>query len=436
MILAIDRLNTTGYLQKWTRDQLTAYLRAHPPQEPTALVMLAPDGLLEFHGPTWDGEALIQALQRLHVENGAMFSPALTPDLHTLFHGRPGEYAMMMADLDQQQRAQFAASLAAIFGTLRSFEQIARAYSGIPGRKTVLWFTTGFPALNVEPEEPPLFRSPAHENRFTKALFGEPQGPHLEPVTSLRHMGRELAPQFQQAFDALNRANVVVYPVDIAAFGDDRLWNVWSAPSAVSAVTTPPLLSPPLAGNIRQPGTPSVGQHPASPLVVNPTPFAPWATSLIGGISCAGSYPAAAGYFLGGGCDSSLNRIGESVVARSTGGEPCDAGNHVEHCIEIAEAESNGYYLLGFYVPQSSRKEGWHELKVQVSGNHGPVRTRSGYYLDTQGPAPKQMATHTIDDAIDAALEYTGVLFNVEAGNWGAGNATVPFRLPFPPAAL
>ena len=71
------------------------------------------------------------------------------------------------------------------------------------------------------------------------------------------------------------------------------------------------------------------------------------------------------------------------------------------------------------FMCRSSRAcTGWHELKVQVSGDHGPVRTRSGYYLDSPGPAPKELETHTIDDAIVAALEYTGVLFNVEPGKW------------------
>jgi len=365
VILAIDRLNTIGYLQKWTRDQLTRYIRAHPPQEPTALVLVAPDGLLEFQGPTWDGDALIQALQRLHVQ-GDMFRPSLTPDLHTSFRGRPGEYAMMMADLEQERQAQLALSLGAIGGTLRSFEQIAKAYSAIPGRKTVLWFTTGFPALDLEPDEPPL--------------FGKPGPPHLTPVTGLRHMGKDLAPEFQQTFDALNRANVVLYPVDVAAFPEDRLWSVWN------------------------------------------------------GGGCFGYFPFASASIFGSSCfsdpsDSYLHRIGEKVIARSTGGEPCDAGNHVQHCVEKAEAESNGYYLLGFYVPQQSRKEGWHELKVQVSGDHGPVRTRSGYYLDSQGPVPKELETHTIDDAIVAALEYTGILFDVEPGKWDDAASMVSFKL-------
>ncbi len=379
VILAIDRLNTIGYLQKWTRDQLIAYIRAHPPQEPIALVMIAPDGLLEFQGPTWDGEALIQALRRMRFQ-GDMFRPELTPDLRTSFHGRSGEYAMMMANLTQDRQALLVQSQIAIQNTLHSFEEIAKAYSAIPGRKTVLWFTSGIPALDLVLDEPPLFPAPAHENRFTRFLFGDPGVPQEEPVTSLRHMGKQLAPEFQRAFAALNHANVTLYPVDVTAFPEDRLWTVW------------------------------------------------------GGGLCYRSWLPAAGSVFGTACagdpsGSWLHRIGEKVVARSTGGEPCDAGNHVEHCIEKAEAESNGYYLLGFYVPQQSRQQGWHELRVRVSGEHGPVRTRSGYYLEAKGPAPNERDTHTIDDAIVAALEYTGVIFSIDPGKWDNAGATVPFKL-------
>lgn len=378
VILAVDRLNTIGYLQKWTRDQLIAYIREHPPQEPTALVMIAPDGLLEFQGPTWDGEELIRALQRMHVQ-GDLFSPMLTPDLRASFHGQPGEYALLMANLEQNREALLFQSLSTIRNTLRSFEEIAKAYAAVPGRKTVLWFTTGFPALDLEPDEPPLFSAPSHENALTRFLFGEP-GPYETPVTSLRHMGKELAPEFQQAFASLNRANVVLYPVDVAAFPEDRLWTVWDS-----------------------------------------------------GL-CYGNWSPAAGSVFGTSCgadpsSSWLHRIGEKVVAKSTGGEPCDAGNHVKNCIERAVAESNGYYMLGFYVPQESRETGWHELKVRVNGDHGPVRTRSGYYLEAQGPAPKEPDTHTIDDAIVAALEYTGLVFKVEPGKRDGAGGTVPFKL-------
>ena len=423
VILAIDRLNTIGYLQKWTRDQLIAYIRAHPPQEPTALVMIAPDGLLEFQGPTWDGEALIQALQRIRVE-GDMFSPTLTQDLRTSYHGRPGEYAMMMADLEQSRQAQLALSLGAIRDTLRSFEQVAKAYSAVPGRKSVLWFTTGFPALDLEPDAPPL--------------FGKPGPPHPAPVTSLRHTGKELLPEFQQAFATLNRANVVLYPVDVAAFGGDRLWNEWSDPSWYGHGFSPfaglaPLSNSPVGGNAPAPGVPPYrAPIPVSPFAANPAGFA--LLPGFGGSFCSGFYPFTAASVFGSACwddvgSGWLHRIGEKVVARSTGGEPCDAGHHVNDCIEKAVAESNGYYLLGFYVPQQSRKEGWHELKVQVSGEHGPVRTRSGYYLEAHGPAPKEQDTHAIDDAIVAALEYTGVVFSVEPGKREDADAMVPFKL-------
>jgi hypothetical protein len=64
------------------------------------------------------------------------------------------------------------------------------------------------------------------------------------------------------------------------------------------------------------------------------------------------------------------------------------------------------------------------------------VRTRSGYYLDTQETTPNGQDTREIDDAIVAVLEYTGVLLNVEHGDRDAAKGTVPFRLFVPGAGI
>jgi hypothetical protein len=227
-------------------------------------------------------------------------------------------------------------------------------------------------------------------------------------------MGKQLMPQFQEAFAALNRANVVLYPVDLAAFTGDRLWSVWDTPCMQTLSSPSPIFR--TLGPINYGPGPVLGT-PGSP-AINSYGLSPFANAPTFRTACS-SDPSA----------GPLDRIGEEVVAKSTGGGPCDAGNHVEHCIEKAEAESNGYYLLGFYVPQQSRKEGWHELRVQVSGDHGPVRTRSGYYLEAQRPAPTEQDTHAIDDAIVAALEYTGIVFNVEPHKRNGTDGTVSFKL-------
>jgi VWFA-related protein len=425
VIIAIDQLNTVGYLQQWVRGQVIQYLRAHPPQQPTALVLIASGGLLEFQAPTLDSEALIKAVQHMQLR-GDMFRPELTPDMRTGFRGRPGEYAAMMADLEEKRSAQLAVSLREILNTMRSFQQIAKAYEGVPGRKTVLWFTTGFPALKLEAAEPPL--------------FGKPGPPHPAPVTSLRHTGQDLLPEFQQAFAALNRANVVLYPIDLAGFASDRLWNAWSDSPATSPYPGPvPFVNQASLANAALPGNPSVGlvqPTPISPPGAHPTQFS-W---IFGNGMCPGPI-FSVGPVSGGGCgddpgNSWLHRIGEKVVARSTGGEPCDAGRHIEHCVEQASLESNGYYVLGFYVPQRSRKEGWHELNVHVSGDHGTVRTRSGYYLEGSGPAPQAKETRSVDDAIIANLEYTGIVFNVERGKRDDAAGMVPFRVSVPSSSI
>ncbi len=366
MIIVIDTINVGSYLQKWTKKQLIEYFQSHRLLESTALVEMTQAGMLEFQGPTWDANALVSALKKMQ-PTVDQFTPELTTGLHASLHGGPGEYAMAMANIEQARYQELLDSLGATEQSLRCFEQIAHAYSAIQGRKTVVWFTTGFDALNQIPDPPPL--------------FGKPGPDLIVPVTSLRHMGKELAPEFRQTLTTLNQANVALYPVDVAAFPEDHFWSgVWGG----------------CGGPVS-----SFGMAPSL---------------------CADGF------------NEGWEHIGMKVLARSTGGAPCDAGNHVQHCIDLAWGESNGYYLLGFYVPQESRKVGWHDLKVNVRGEHDEVRTRSGYYLEAQGLPPKWKEKRSLDDAIVAAVEYTGIPLTVEPG-MRAGEA-VPFKVTVPASAI
>jgi len=80
--------------------------------------------------------------------------------------------------------------------TLQSMEQVAQAFAGYPGRKTLVWASAGFPfALNEE----------------TMALK---EG--LAPVDTPANM----QPLYEKTWAALNRAQISVYPVDVHGLGD------------------------------------------------------------------------------------------------------------------------------------------------------------------------------------------------------------------------
>ena len=68
--------------------------------------------------------------------------------------------------------------------TLEALREIGEAYSGIPGRKSLIWATGGFP-FQIE----------------DAARFGMYE--------------RALLPAYEEAWRTLNRGNIAVYPLDV-----------------------------------------------------------------------------------------------------------------------------------------------------------------------------------------------------------------------------
>ena len=373
VILAIDLLNTSQYIQQWTKQQAIAYLRAKPAQIPTAVVTMTSDGLRQFQGFTTNTETLIAAVQRIQRRSDGPVDFAGAPALHLAFTG-PGTYASAMADIQSAYERDFRSAWNSVFASLRSFDEMAWAYAGVPGRKTVLWFSSGFPVMEMYADPPPL--------------FGKAGPPIATPSTSKHHFGKHLMPEFQNTFTALNRANVVIYPVDVTGLPEDRQWDVWNVLFGYSV-------------GCRNFG---YGLHRDT--------------------GCA--------QFGSGWLDS----IGLKEVAGATGGKDCTAGHQIAHCVDQATAESADYYLLGFYIPRDKRVAGWHELRVNVNVEHGEVRTRAGYTLDS-GTSPALERGREMDRAINAAVEYTGIAFKVEPGIRTAGsNAPIAFKVSVPASSI
>jgi hypothetical protein len=192
-------------------------------------------------------------------------------------------------------------------------------------------------------------------------------------------------PEFQRAFTALNKANVVVYPVDVNGLPDDAWWDI----------TVPD----------------SFYVHPER-AHLGPTAL----------FDISGS-----------------ERDGMKELARRTGGKTCTAGNSLDSCLDQAFGESFHYYLLGFYVPQQQRKVGWHKLKVNVIADHGEVRSRSSYFLGPLGMPPHEEQDEDLRSAINAPMNYTGVLFSVEpevGPKASAPASSVMFKVSVPATSI
>jgi len=367
VILAVDMVNTPVMLQGWAKTQTIKYLSAHPAQQPLAVVAITADGLREVCSFTTDTARLIASINKLatHLtsqDSQEVLLSSMDPQ------GRIDTYTSLVNQLQERNAQQAAGSIDAGGATLRSFEQLAWAYSGVPGRKTVLWLTSGFPIVEEIADGPTMLGRFSAPNRVL-------------PYSTGRRLNTELLPEFQRAFTALNKADVIVYPVDVKGLPTDDMWDA-SQPAGLFI-------------------------HPAQSHL----------------------YP-----LLPNGAGSTE---GMTELAHRTGGKTCTAGNNLQYCLDQALGESSDYYMLGFYVPEQDRKLGWHKLKVSVNVDHGEVRARSTYYLRPLGAPLKEEQDDDLRSAIHADMAYTGIIFNVEPGAKGTGpDAPIVFKITVPASSV
>ena len=368
LIIAIDTVNTPILLQSWARNQTIKYLQANPPKQPVAIVAITPDGLREVHEFTADTATLVESLKQMRINFSRHDSQeALIPHIDS--SGRIETYASYVNALTERQADEVGRNFNAGLITLQAFEQLAWAYSGVPGSKTVLWLTSGFPIVQEVPTGP--------------AMIGHGAG-HTGnvPFSTGRQLNGELLPEFQRAFTSLNKSNVIVYPMDVRGLPMDNMWD----PSQPAALFVHPELS---------------HLSPALPDT------------------------------------DAADTDGMKELSRRTGGKTCTTGNTVKSCMDQALAESNDYYLLGFYVSQQSRKAGWHKLKVTVNADHGEVRARSSYFLRAKGAPLQQEQEEDLRSAIHAGVEYTGIVFSVERGVRKASSTDpVFFKISVPSTSI
>jgi len=193
-VLLLDTINTPFLDQTYGRKELIGYLAANvDPGQAFALVVMTSKGVRVLHQVTQDPSLLLQTLQKLNGELPAMQSVDIDTQaaaVTTALGNSPVSYSAGMnsySDLRdfvingdaeiarlQQDRA--------IEATMRGFLDISWALSGIPGRKSLVWATGGFPFYIDSPGAVP---------------------------------GGYLSLLYERAMKAMNDAQVSIYPVDV-----------------------------------------------------------------------------------------------------------------------------------------------------------------------------------------------------------------------------
>ncbi|MCU1286437.1 MAG: hypothetical protein JWO13_2787 [Acidobacteriales bacterium] len=199
-IIAIDTVNTPVLDQANLKQEVIKFLsEAAETGEQFGLVALDRNGVHVLHDLTTDPSALKATVARLkntspvkeenrsnHLKEAAP-TTASDPDLPEGQHDFLPQWGGMM---DQQERTFDFQNRSTRIDTLLVMQQIAQALAGLPGRKTLIWASSGFQFADG------MFKTEGGLNR----VFTGPSNSSLD--------------QGLRTWEVLNAANVAVYPID------------------------------------------------------------------------------------------------------------------------------------------------------------------------------------------------------------------------------
>ncbi len=189
-VILLDAINTDFSNHAYAQDMLIKYLDAGPAIQPTAVFAL--DGKLRMlHDFTTDPKALRDVLAHF-VPQG----PTHIPDVYS-------------AASPFTRRGSFQVTGHGRQVTFQSFNYLAKALAGYPGRKNLLWVSEGFPL-----------------NLFPDALMGE------QIVTT-----EDYSPLVEKIADNLMDAQVALYPIDAAGVGKDDRFSARTAMESMAERT-------------------------------------------------------------------------------------------------------------------------------------------------------------------------------------------------------
>ena len=199
-IVLYDQLNTPIIDQQLARIALIKVLKSLPPETPIALFVLG-QRLELTHGFSNDVAKLTAAAERIHPQPSMMLTSdsdmksalaqiAGAAEAGASSHGSPG-IASGQAYKDTEALRTNTRTLF----TIDALEAMARAVSGYPGRKNLMWLSGSFP-IRVEPD------------------------PNSDPGAQFRNV-RDYHERIAKADALLTESRVAVYTIDVRGLGTD-----------------------------------------------------------------------------------------------------------------------------------------------------------------------------------------------------------------------
>jgi VWFA-related protein len=373
-ILVLDALNTGFLDQSFAREELLKFLSTRVEgNEPMALLVLDARGLRVIHGFTTSPRVLVSALKKI--------SGTISPEDKWMSELSVADIASR--DLESQGLESFISGSAQVHNsflqrenistTLQALQHLSESFAGVPGRKSLIWITAGFPfAVGGDGALNP----PSLDTRTMAASMPERIGGRDENGTGMIGWQTEqgdrvsdsdlkpLLPLYQHVMQNLSNAAIAVYPIDarglIQFFGNatmSRLAAVVQEERHQNAIAT------------------------------------------------------------------------MQAFAESTGGKAFYNRNDLAQAIRTAADQSAAYYLLGYYRDRANSKSGWRKLQVKTRREGVLVTARSGFFVAADSRSTDKDAAKEADrtkqldiaSALISPVDYTGLPLTVRFTGRAAG---------------
>src|ERR1051326_2931538 len=170
-IILLDTLNTKITDQMFAKQQLIKFLsNSVKPDDLTTLLVLTRGGVRVIHDFTRDPRVLVAAVQK--AKHKAGITADVNQDVIAMNDDLVNQEATDLESLIDQAEAQMEQMYQQMIVdiTLDGFESIANAYRGVPGRKSLIWLSSGFPFRMTQPGDMTANRFQDRFERFFEKL--------------------------------------------------------------------------------------------------------------------------------------------------------------------------------------------------------------------------------------------------------------------------
>jgi VWFA-related protein len=140
-VVLIDTVNTAFRDLPYVRSQVTEFLKNLRPQDQVALYLLTPSKLYTLHDFTNDSETLLRLVSGRKIDTGS------APDDSRSVEQNAGDARAkkLLDDAFAEANRFFQGGRGVIESTNLALRQIASNVANIPGRKSLVWISDGFP---------------------------------------------------------------------------------------------------------------------------------------------------------------------------------------------------------------------------------------------------------------------------------------------------